>query len=221
MIWPGINCHYHKNEIMNILYLIYITYVPYITLSLLKVHVLNKYHHQNSLISTYSSRGLIPWKWDFLSLHTRELEQRGDIGIDPVHHLSLPHPPIPRFPLNNGVLLRHLRIYIIINIPRHITILGSVLILTAYCTLGQVFKYTISPPHLLMRLQGPQIRGLILFFTSSYFINLAIWFSRSLLEHQLVAYSQILLIVVMDNLSLGILSCPLPLFAVDSTTQGL
>ena len=42
------------------LYLMYITYVSYVTLALLKSQVLNKYHHQNISMSSYSSRGLIP-----------------------------------------------------------------------------------------------------------------------------------------------------------------
>ena len=37
----------------------YITYVSYITRSLLKLYVLNKYHHQNISMSSYLSRGLI------------------------------------------------------------------------------------------------------------------------------------------------------------------
>ena len=38
----------------------YITYVSYSTRSFLNVHALNKYHHQNNLMISYSSRGIIP-----------------------------------------------------------------------------------------------------------------------------------------------------------------
>ena len=37
----------------------YITYVSYSNQDLLKVHALNKYHHQNILMSSHYSRGLI------------------------------------------------------------------------------------------------------------------------------------------------------------------
>ena len=89
------------------------------------------------------------------------------------HYISLPQPPYPSFPLKNGVLFpyrflkpiyfRHLWIYLIVNLPRHIATLGSVLLLTASRTITQIFKFTSSPPHLLMRLQGPQIRSFLLF----------------------------------------------------------
>ena len=61
----------------------YITYVSYSTQSLPKVHVLNKYHHQNSLVSSYTSRGLIPKKSIFL-LCTREWEHGGNLGLETV-----------------------------------------------------------------------------------------------------------------------------------------
>ena len=41
----------------------YMTYISYSTHDLLKVHVLN-IHHQNISMSSYSSRGLIPKKWE-------------------------------------------------------------------------------------------------------------------------------------------------------------
>ena len=62
----------------------YIIYVPYSKLSILKVHVLNKYHHQNSLVRSYLSRGLNTKKKYFDLLYTIELEQSGHLGLEPV-----------------------------------------------------------------------------------------------------------------------------------------
>ena len=51
-----------------------------------------------------------------------------------------------------------------INFSRDIASLGGVILLTAYLTIIQLLKCTVSPPGLLMRLHGPQIRGLLLFW---------------------------------------------------------
>ena len=53
--------------------------------------------------------------------------------------------------------------YLAVNLPRHIVTLGGVLLLTASHIISQLLKCTDSPPHLLMRLQGPQIRGIFSF----------------------------------------------------------
>ena len=53
--------------------------------------------------------------------------------------------------------------YLAVNLPSHIATLGSVLLLTASRTISQILKCTGSSPHLLMRLQGPQICSLLLF----------------------------------------------------------
>ena len=48
------------------------------------------------------------------------------------------------------------------NIPHQITTLGGVLLLTASHILSQILKSMGSPPCLLMRLHGLQIRSLLL-----------------------------------------------------------
>ena len=47
----------------------YNKYVSYITLAHLKVHVLNKYIHKNSLMRSYLSRGLITRKQECFSMY--------------------------------------------------------------------------------------------------------------------------------------------------------
>ena len=54
--------------------------------------------------------------------------------------------------------------YLAVNIPRHITTIGSVLLLISSYMISQILKCTDSPPHPLMRLQGPQIRSILLFW---------------------------------------------------------
>ena len=54
--------------------------------------------------------------------------------------------------------------YLAVNLPRHIATLVGVLLLTASRTISQLLKCMDSPPHLLMRLQVPQIRSLLLFW---------------------------------------------------------
>ena len=54
--------------------------------------------------------------------------------------------------------------YLAVNLPRHIATLGGVLLLTDSHMISQILKCTGSPPHLLMRLHGPQIRSLLLFW---------------------------------------------------------
>ena len=73
-----------KIKYFKILYLIYITYLSPTTWYLLRVHVLNKYHHKHILMSSYSSRGLIPKKWGFFLLCTVEWERSGYLGLEPV-----------------------------------------------------------------------------------------------------------------------------------------
>ena len=53
--------------------------------------------------------------------------------------------------------------YLSANHPHHIANLGGLLLLTVYRTIRQILKFTGNPPHLLMRLQGPQICSLLLF----------------------------------------------------------
>ena len=54
--------------------------------------------------------------------------------------------------------------YLAVNLPHHIATLGGVLLLTNYHMIKQLLKYTGITPHLLMRLNGPQIRSLLLFW---------------------------------------------------------
>ena len=54
--------------------------------------------------------------------------------------------------------------YLAVNLPRHITTFGGVTLLTASRVIRQLLKYTGSPPHLLMRLQGPKICSILLFW---------------------------------------------------------
>ena len=54
--------------------------------------------------------------------------------------------------------------YLAVNLPRHIATLGGVLLLTASHTISHILKFTGSPPHLLVRLQGTQIRSILLFW---------------------------------------------------------
>ena len=54
--------------------------------------------------------------------------------------------------------------YLPINLPCHIATLSGVLILTAYLVIIQISKCMGSPPHFLMRLHGPQICSLLLFW---------------------------------------------------------
>ena len=60
-----------KMKYFGNLYLLYITYVSYSTRDLLKVHVLNKYNHQNSLMRSYSSRVLITKKQFFFAVYRK------------------------------------------------------------------------------------------------------------------------------------------------------
>ena len=54
--------------------------------------------------------------------------------------------------------------YLTVSLPRHISNLGGLLLLTASRTISQILKCTGIPPHLLMRLQDPQIHSLLLFW---------------------------------------------------------
>ena len=54
--------------------------------------------------------------------------------------------------------------YLAVNLPCHIATLGGVILLTASLVISQLLKCTGSPPHLLMRLHGPQICSLLLFW---------------------------------------------------------
>ena len=54
--------------------------------------------------------------------------------------------------------------YLAVNLPCHLATLGGVLLQTASCTIIQILKCTVSPPHFLMHLQGPHIRSLLIFW---------------------------------------------------------
>ena len=54
--------------------------------------------------------------------------------------------------------------YLVVNLPRHIATLGGVLLLTASRTIIHLLKFMGITPHLLIRLQFPQIRSLLLFW---------------------------------------------------------
>ena len=54
--------------------------------------------------------------------------------------------------------------YLAVNIPHHIATLGGVLLLTASHMISQLLRCTGNLPHLVMRLHGPQIRSLLLFW---------------------------------------------------------
>ena len=54
--------------------------------------------------------------------------------------------------------------YLTVNRPRHIATLVGVLLLTDSRTIRQISKFTGRPLRLLMRLQGPQIYIIILFW---------------------------------------------------------
>ena len=54
--------------------------------------------------------------------------------------------------------------YLAVNLPHHIATFGGVLLLTDSYMISQLLKYTGSPPHLLMRLHGPKICSLLLFW---------------------------------------------------------
>ena len=54
--------------------------------------------------------------------------------------------------------------YLAVNLPQHIATYGSVLFLTAYHIISQLFKCTGSTPHLLMHLHGTKVCSLLLFW---------------------------------------------------------
>ena len=54
--------------------------------------------------------------------------------------------------------------YLAVNLPHHIATFGGVLLLTASQMISQLLKRTGSPPQILMRLHGPEIRSLLLFW---------------------------------------------------------
>ena len=54
--------------------------------------------------------------------------------------------------------------YPAVNLPHHIATFGGVLLLNASYMISQFLKCTGIPPHLLMRLHGPKIRSLLLFW---------------------------------------------------------
>ena len=94
--------------------------------------------------------------------------------------------------------------YLTANLPRHITTLGGVLLLTDYITISQLLKCTVSPPHFLIRLQGPQICGLILFWKPIIPETLLYASICTYLKQQRVGYFQTLTIVVEKNPILGV-----------------
>ena len=54
--------------------------------------------------------------------------------------------------------------YLVVDLPLHIAIFGSVLLLTASHMISQLLNCTGNPPHLLMHLHGTKIRSLLLFW---------------------------------------------------------
>ena len=54
--------------------------------------------------------------------------------------------------------------YLAVNLPHHIATFGGVLPLTDSQMISQILKCMGSPPNLVMRLHGPEIRSLILFW---------------------------------------------------------
>ena len=54
--------------------------------------------------------------------------------------------------------------YLAVNLPRHISTLGGVLLLTASHMISQLLKFTGITPLLLIVLHSPQIHSLLLFW---------------------------------------------------------
>ena len=54
--------------------------------------------------------------------------------------------------------------YLAVNLPHQITNIGDILLLTAYHMLRYILKFTGPSPRLMMRLHGPQIHILRLFW---------------------------------------------------------
>ena len=87
--------------------------------------------------------------------------------------------------------------YLAVNLPRHITTLGGMLLLTASRMFRQILKCMGSLP----------------------LLNLNICFNMYLLEQKLVGHDHIILIVLTDNPRLGIVIFLFPQFSGDSNTQ--
>ena len=95
--------------------------------------------------------------------------------------------------------------YFAVNTPHHIATLGGVIVLTASTTINQILKFMGSPTHLQMRLHGPYILSLLIFWQpltplTSLYASICPY-----LKHQQVGYAQIILILVTDNSSLGVM----------------
>ena len=54
--------------------------------------------------------------------------------------------------------------YLAVNLPHYIATFGGILLLTTSHMISQLLKRSGSSPNLLMRLHGPKIRSLILFW---------------------------------------------------------
>ena len=109
--------------------------------------------------------------------------------------------------------------YLAVNTPRHIATLDVVLLLTAYFVINQLLKCTGSPPHLLIRLHGPQIRSLILFWQPIIPLTSLSASIGPYLKQQRFWCAQILPVVITDNPILGVALRLLPRFTGDSTMQ--
>ena len=107
--------------------------------------------------------------------------------------------------------------YLTVNLPCHIAKLGGVILLTASRMIIHLLKCTGSPPHLLMRLHGPQIRSLLLFWKPLIPLTSLPDSISPDLKHQQVRYSHILPIVVADNPILSIALLLLNIFTGHST----
>ena len=54
--------------------------------------------------------------------------------------------------------------YLSVNLQHQITTIGGLLLIIASHMTSHIVKYTVSLSHLLMRLHGPHIRSLLLFW---------------------------------------------------------
>ena len=102
--------------------------------------------------------------------------------------------------------------YLAVNISRHIAAFDNVLLLTDSCMIRKILKYTDIPLHLLMRLHGPQIRSLLLFWQPIISSTLLSASTGPYLKQQQVGYAQILPIFMTDNPNLVITFYPLSCF---------
>ena len=72
--------------------------------------------------------------------------------------------------------------YLAVNLPRHIATLGGILLLTSSCTIIHLLKCKWKSPLPPYALAGPSDMWSFNILETSYSLNLAICFNRSLLE---------------------------------------